>query len=203
MPPLPRCGPPTWEKEGRTHIPRWTNPSGPAGPPALLLLPAGCVRRQGRSPMVCVCVCVCPVGVTTEVETWEDEEGRKEGRDSMRDTGGQTERERERDTESSIGTEGAKSTCNRTNQMLHVCLRGWLDRSLLLPLPQPSRPGQKGDVTGSQHGGPGHVPRLIWPAGWTGSSHDYYRGTEGPGGTAGPAQPVHCCATTTLLPLGD
>lgn len=78
MPPLPRCGPPTWEKEGRTHIPRWNEPIRPCRP-ACSLAPSCRLRASPRAFADGVCACVCPVRVTAEVETWEDEEGRKEG----------------------------------------------------------------------------------------------------------------------------
>lgn len=84
-------GPPTWEK-GRKgpHNSPGRDPIGPCRParPILPFLPAGCVRRQGGEPMV-------PAGVTAEVGTWEDEEGRTSKRERGTDRGRKREKEEE------------------------------------------------------------------------------------------------------------
>lgn len=82
-------GPPTWEKEEQDPQQPWTNPQQcPACSPTPSFVPAACVAKGPRR--------WCGRGVTAEVETWEDEEGRKKEMHRQWD-GGKRERERERE----------------------------------------------------------------------------------------------------------
>lgn len=110
-------------KEGGPTTQPWTDERTPSVPcrcsPTPSFVPAACVAKGLRR--------WCGPGVTAEVGTWEDEEGRKKGTDSG--TGGKREREGEDEAVFDFVTEHQETT--QLTQYMYMQEKKCLTRGLL------------------------------------------------------------------------
>lgn len=184
-------GPPTWEKEGRTHIPPGTNPSGlQARPPSFA--PSCRLRASPRA-------------FSGLQPRWRPGRNRKEGRK------GQNERrEADRQREVHEIEHRQQRGANDTRKRIPSCCTRVAGVGLAVPCCccrccccWPSSAGQKGDMTGPSTADRDTSRPGLWPAGWIGFFPTTATTAQRAGGLPRPRPSLCALYDHDLLPLGD